>query len=461
MGMHRGDTENEATSEYDFEMDFEDSLLPSLKKTSPKEQKAVRVLRTIFASPGPIDARLDTVWIDGLRGIACILVVFSHWSGYAGIEQDPVFGATSTYTGTVYRQWYRLPIFRWVFCSADSAVSLFFIISGYVLSKKSLKHISDKEYEKFVMTLSSTALRRIPRLWIPASLCSLTGMIIIKQGFRRQFLYIVPESSSSIQELWNWFIECAKLSNPLAFHDVLTSSLYEFTLWTIPIEYLGSIAVFVSLLIMCRARKPYRQLFYIVAGLQVMLLRKTCHLSMFFAGMFFAELDSDIGAQSTTTGLINHVLLLLCVWLCQIPKEMSVFSGYTTPGWTFLYHIVPTSMAERFWNSVATVMLFFIAPRISWLKKALETRLCQFLGRISFSLYLIHFQFNDVFGRPHFSPWLIRVAEQHGFLVNFALFFLWWGTMLPLVFLLASWHQRWVDRGAVKFARWLESVITS
>ena len=219
----------------DFEIEDEPLLTnadTAIKKVLPQRQSALRkLLGVIFASPPVDETRQETAWVDGLRGCAALLVVFSHWGGYAGVEQDPVYGAQPIFPDNLhdYHQWYRLPIFRWVFCSADSAVSIFFIISGFVLSRKSFKYINAGEYDKFITTLSSTAFRRIPRLWIPASISSLLGMIIIKQGYRTDYLYITPDSSTSLQEVVNWMRECAQMLNPFTFYDTLTTSKYEFT----------------------------------------------------------------------------------------------------------------------------------------------------------------------------------------------------------------------------------------
>ena len=233
-------------------------------------------------------------------------------------------------------------------------------------------------------------------------------------------------------------------------------------LWTIPIEYLGSMAVFLSLVMLCRVRrKTIRRLVFATFAVQTMLLRRQCHYTMFFAGMIFADLSLDAGnMDSTILQIIWTLCFIFAIWVCQIPKQTSFTSPVTTPGWTFLYDMVHTDTIERFWNSVGSILLFFVASRIHWLKRTLESGFCQFLGRISFSLYLLHFQFNDVFGRPHFSPWLIRVSKD-SYVIALLTSLLWWSIMLTTVFFLSAWHERWIDRGAVKFSKLLERVIMS
>lgn len=225
-----------AADKDDFELE-ESSLvapfLPDAENVDPIELDASshadsrrpgrfrQCLRSLFASTPETHGRhnSDTAWLDGLRGCASLLVVFVHWQGYAGFDGGPVYGARSVEPDSTesFEEWYRLPCFRWIYSSADAAVSIFFIISGFVLTRKSLHLMRQRRYDEFIKTLSSTVFRRIIRLWIPSTLASLSGLVVIQLRYREKYFYPQPEDHSILSELLLWALESIRLLNPYSF----------------------------------------------------------------------------------------------------------------------------------------------------------------------------------------------------------------------------------------------------
>ena len=98
--------------------------------------------------------------LNGLRGIAAFIVTIYHgmaaygpsiWYGY-GVGQN--FGL------------HQLPVVR-AFFDGSSMVFLFYIVSGYVLSLKPLTFIKRGEFGRAFQVLSSSALCRPIRLFLP------------------------------------------------------------------------------------------------------------------------------------------------------------------------------------------------------------------------------------------------------------------------------------------------------
>lgn len=454
---------------------IEYSALPTLERSTNEPQ-------TINALPFPVSSvttqessnRSATAWLDGLRGCAALAVVFGHWSGFAGFDGAPVYGAHSL-NDTVsmqFDEWYRLPIFRWLYASADAAVSTFFIISGYVLTRKFLGYLHERNYRTFATSLSSTVLRRVLRLWLPTVLTAFTGMLLSVTGFRNRYQGMYPLSSETtfLRELILWFKESIMFLNPfIYFQKDIHASRWEATLWTIPIEYAGSGYCFLMMVALTRVHKALiRRIILLVCAINGILYEQIWWMTLFSIGIIFADLSISESSPSIIKTsksrlcktLILHFSLILAFWLIQAPREPSFFYFVTIPGYAFLYKIVPSSVSGRFWSSVGSVLLFHCSENIDWLRHTFEARFCQFLGRISFSLYLIHFQYNDLVYWGALSPFISSLAARSGVFGPYIHFLCYIGIMLPSVFLISSWHERWIDRGAIRFARWIEQCST-
>lgn len=104
-----------------------------------------------------------TSYLDGLRGVAALFVVFHHYAiNFTTTAQD---GWHTGEPGS--HDWFFLfPLVR-VIHSGRFMVILFFNISGYVLSLQGLKLIRSGDKEKLLDSLASSVFRRWIRLHIP------------------------------------------------------------------------------------------------------------------------------------------------------------------------------------------------------------------------------------------------------------------------------------------------------
>jgi hypothetical protein len=125
-------------------------LLPSFIFASEREK-----LRNRGKSP--------TAWVDGLRGIAAYIVSIHHYvlpffvdhfHGYAPPQHPYIV---------------NLPFIR-LFSAGDPMVSIFFAISGFALTYKTVKYLHQKRplpYQQLHQSLSSSVARRYLRLFLP------------------------------------------------------------------------------------------------------------------------------------------------------------------------------------------------------------------------------------------------------------------------------------------------------
>lgn len=122
------------------------ALVPSFLWTRRKERK-------LYA----------TSYLDGLRGVAALFVVFHHYAlNFTASSQDGWHSGEPA-----SHDWFFLfPLVR-VIHSGRFMVIIFFIISGYVLSLQGLKLARSGETEKLLDSLASSVFRRWIRLHLP------------------------------------------------------------------------------------------------------------------------------------------------------------------------------------------------------------------------------------------------------------------------------------------------------
>ena len=133
------------------------------------------------------------------------------------------------------------------------------------------------------------------------------------------------------------------------------------------------------------------------------------------------------------------------------------------PGFEILRSLTPTILNlqdhSRFWWNLAGVLLLFSISQLPRLKRLLEARFSQYLGKIAFSLYLVHEFCLILFG---LSLQELMISVTAGLeprtnpFVYWALCGVWYIAFTALVFAVAAQVERWVDGPSVRFARWLE-----
>lgn len=209
MHLARDDEEKGEHAEDDFDI-LEDDPLAS---TAPVKTTRSRHWLLRLYSPGPnytSKVRHDTAWINGLRGLAALLILSSSWHELVQFDRVGTFGSVmaNAEEPKAMLQWYRLPIVRWLYASQDAVISLFFIISGYVLSQPFLQLIRRGEPTLVVNGLASATFRRCLRLWIPSTIAFFTGFVLVIAGLRDgpAFPYYTDMKESSFGHELSWFL---------------------------------------------------------------------------------------------------------------------------------------------------------------------------------------------------------------------------------------------------------------
>ncbi|TKA26029.1 hypothetical protein B0A50_05541 [Salinomyces thailandicus] len=391
--------------------------------------------------PGP------TAYLDGLRGWAAFCVALMHLFVYTHDWVELCYDAPLL-DGTRNDSLLTLPIIRLPFTGGHFSVMLFFIISGYVVPRRLLVLLHENRRTDFLDAVQSAVIRRPVRLFMPVILSTLC-LWIIWHVFAIHTPW-PPHKDTFMQEAWSWYYDILKFVYVWR-PDRLLFTYYNIHSWTIPVEYRGSMTLIIWLL-MTSSLNPRSRVWITVGVIWYLVFAAPGAMyATFFAGMVTAELDllanptpdteklappSAPPSKSTTTtnnlltsltpgprrlNLLLHLLLLVGLWLASIPSSDSMNKEAvlsTCPGWPTLSPLVPTTYEDGTPQTYRWFFLFFAAyftlysiKNIPWLRRLFETPPMLYLGRHSFSLYLVHGPLIGLFSERLFLLTGVKIPE--------------------------------------------------
>jgi peptidoglycan/LPS O-acetylase OafA/YrhL len=440
------------------------------------------VLRpAIFTRGGPRKQLRPTAYLDGLRGFAAFMVYWQHHQVWARVGQAMVEGNVIEngfgYEGKYY--FISLPGIRNLFASGHLAVAIFFAISGYVLSAKPMALIQAREFVKLEDSVASALFRRWLRLYIPSVATTLIYMTTW-HVFGIWTAY-PPHESSFSAELLKYYYEFKNFS--FVFRQGGDAWFtYNFHLWSIPVEFKGSIAIYTTQIALSRASTNARLWLQVALIFYFLYVVNGWSFSMFITGMLLCDLESLARRKELPAFFsmfkahkktIAYSLFVISIYLSGVPAsnpDPDVLRR--TPGWYYLSFLVPGAVQDYkwfflFWSATA---LMIAIPHIAWLKRFFENRFCQYLGRISFSLYLVHgpilWTLSDRlylalgWERPNniegLVDWINLYPIARTGIFGFELaFFLPHLIILPLTLYSAEITTKMFDDPAIRFPQWL------
>ncbi|KZL81767.1 acyltransferase [Colletotrichum incanum] len=429
----------------------------SLRKSSPAERMhqfqvsieapldAPAQLRPVQLRPA--NPRPATSYLDGLRGIAALFVYTYHFS--MALEGKRLRHGYGPHNSSLL----SLPVLRLVRHSGPAMVSIFFAISGYVLSVGPLRHARRRQWDKLLAYISGAVLTRPIRLFLPSILLTVASLVLACLGYYElsaremcpppsppsssysqecDFYPVTPPHLASVRDqVADWFgFVVRDLANPWDWEAGLRpASAYGLHLWTVGAELRCSMALFAVLATLL----PCPQ-FLVRAGLWLALLVfcalwQRWDMVAFLAGLGLAVGDADendndtqqddggllesgtsqndhvpgrSGASLTATAirrLIPNVSLLASLWLCSYPDV----GGHEAWGFRLLASI---SSDRKLWHTSGAALMLWSTRRVRFIRHLLSSFIMiQFLGRISFALYLVHEPLLQVWGWPWARSW--------------------------------------------------------
>jgi peptidoglycan/LPS O-acetylase OafA/YrhL len=349
--------------------------------------------------------------LDGLRGVAALLVVFHHFCcaflpQYAAALTDHTSWLVDTPLG--------------IFVNGPFSVSIFFVLSGFVVARAAAK-----SRDPFYVNLPLRYLR----LALPA-----TASVILAWGL----LTLMPTAAMHLNELRPspWLSPPAVLQQqiPDVFHALYHGFVEIFktgdsgfnnVLWTMQIEAVGSMAIYLFYSVKnSRARK-------VIAILTGMAMLLYPNYLCFVLGALMMEQWSvgRLKYGSPIAALFAGILL-----------------GFPAPGFERRLHIpylwhthgaLAIGEKSSLIAPLAAALILYAVLNLAPLQRMLSSRVPKYLGRVSFPLYLFHvpllytiFSVVYVWVKPSSSLFLLPL---------FAAF-------LGCSFALASAGEAWIDK---------------
>lgn len=301
--------------------------------------------------------------LDGLRGIAALAVVFSHLEPMIFTALHGTYAPSGYFSSGFY-----------LFASGTLAVAIFFVLSGFVLILKF------EEGDKNALAIG--AVKRYFRLAPPIIVAMIiTYLLVASIGFQ-------TSQVASMIGGHDWL--SSQTQSPLGILEALSAGLFSpllggmphnGVLWTMNIEFVGGVALFGFAALFYQSRIYW--LFVLIGIVIAVELFGVfgIHFSMFLIGSLL------IRHRTTTWPAVTLVLIPLGLylggmrtWHPNIVAAQAILGGDGSLAFTIQIAL----------NSLGAIMIVCCALFCEPFKKILSAGWAMYLGKISFSLYLVH-----------------------------------------------------------------------
>lgn len=434
------------------------------------------------ATAKPRKVNHPTAFLDGMRGIAALLVFIDHLS-YSSHDVHTAWGAGEP---GQHREFLRLPFVRF-FYNGGAMVSIFYIVSGYALSYKPVRQMRAHDWPNLMHTISSSVFRRALRLYLPCLASTFLIVLLVRTGIyewtrsiaddRDRLPYIheihLQRFDNSSEQFWDWAYKMWYIFDPFSFGTMDRMIDIDGHLWTIPMEFRSSLILYLTQAGLARM-KPLLRLASLVALIIFCLFKDRWEMVLFYFGFFFAEVDFTRNSIASNNALVPDSMLGFLPILPQSKRLRNGFwlvvflagiylggqpaqKGEEGAGWATLTALIPLFISQkaRFWCSWGAVLLVWSTCNAPFLQLIFNNGPVQYLGNISFALYLVHGMCNHTvaYGIMDISWRLFgrdtAFRKEMGFCIAAAV-------NIMVVICVADLFWRVVDIPVVRFTKWLE-----
>ena len=321
------------------------------------------------------------LYLESVRGIAAFAVVVSHLT-FAFAYPDPT--GTPTTPGELSsdaRTGLRLAF--WPIGDGRLAVAVFFVLSGIVLSQGYLRTFRASD-------LRSACVRRYFRLAVPSLVSVLLACGLWKAGAMSNATAADQLRGEGVPTSWltrmnqpdpNWNAAVREATWDIFFGppDYPPAKLYNSVLWTMRVEFYGSLLVFGFLAVFGRHARASA---FAVALTVLMAAAGYVLPALFAAGVWISlarrERPDHTAPVVVAVPLVLAALALGGMYSYHLPRLALI------PLFNAVYDSLDVAPAAA---AVLLVGAVAFCPRLAAL---LEARPFVWLGKISFGLYLIH-----------------------------------------------------------------------
>jgi len=368
----------------------------------------------------PVQAGRKLPQLDGLRGWACLIVVFFHYC-IALIYRER-FGAEPI---RALVQPFPLGLLS----AGDFCVHVFFVLSGIVLSLPYLRMERGAPSEK----LRSAMVRRPFRLlgmMLPVLIAAyLLGYGMPPADFMKFSGYAAPtpDVGTFLSDLFT-----APFSRGQAYVPPF---------WTLWYELYGSLGLFAGLWLMQGMGFPRRLILY---GVGVLLLHGSAFLD-FLAGAAIAEamVAGIFPVRSVRSIWAVSLVTVAGLFLACYNNELGTTHAAPNVLFTILKWFAPLT-------SWAALLVVVGVVNLASFQRLLSARPVQFLGHISYAHYAIHWLVIYSIAAP-LAVWL---RKSQGMEIAGA-WSIGWIACAPVCLGLGWAATQWIDEPAIRLSKWI------
>lgn len=304
------------------------------------------------------------VALDGLRGVAALVVVVWHCSlGFF----PQITGLFETFPPS--QSWVGKPWF--ILINGGAAVVFFFVLSGFVLTVRALA-TGDS------LQITTGLIKRWPRLAIPITISTLVSWVFFYFD-----LYDFKDAGALSGSPWLSRFSYATevpydrsiidaISQGLFFTFFRGDSYFNSSLWTIRYEFIGSLIVFSLAYFMISIKMRGMLIFYLWSMVFIVCFYISPYYISFLLGLLISMIYPYVRGQRAAIMISCCFAGLFCI-------------SYVAPVGPF---VVFEGIGNIYIQSVGAGLIIIacaeITPRGLFLKGA------RLLGEMSFPLYLMH-----------------------------------------------------------------------
>jgi peptidoglycan/LPS O-acetylase OafA/YrhL len=368
------------------------------------------------------------LYLEGLRGVAALMVLFLHLQlGFYSYLYADLARATQHWPGGLGGS--VVLIFSAIF-DGRLAVRIFWVLSAYVICLGLFRAGPGRA------NLIGTAAKRYFRLLGPCAVSVLVVFGLARFGYL--FHSALPEGNYWLDPYYQ-IVPNLYLALKSAFWSVYFSVPQPFIfnppLWSIKGEMYGSLFCFALFGVL--GQSPRRFMAYPLV-LLVLLLLKIPFLLCFFVGFVLCDYDHSV-SQADGLGLVRRAEK----WIFQFPVWAEGLFWLTVLGGKYL--LLQVGVTNDPANVVMSALLVYLVLRVGAVQSLLSAKPLVWLGKISFSLYLLHVPVLFSLGCWLYLKYPPLLGESF-----------WVCVVVTVVSLgLAALFQRWVDAPSVRLARWV------
>jgi peptidoglycan/LPS O-acetylase OafA/YrhL len=326
-------------------------------------------------------------YIDGMRGLAVLIVLFGHLIAAFYPVLFPYPGVLPVSLDDLATQPLLIKAFVFtpliIFYNGIFSVMIFLIISGYVISY----NCSNKKDENYI---TASFFKRYFRLTIPILFSCVISYFLLKVG---GFFNIQASLASHSPWLTQYYTCDANFFNMIKFvlydeyfgHPLEDLRCYGNVLWMMYVILLGSFLVYAFYALFARASSRLRIFIYI--GLIIIFSKS--YLLAVILGMILFDMDANNVSRN-----VNKIILLIMLLsgICLGSLIRFDFPFYTILNIDFMKNYFGGLFYLLiFYYIIGAFLLFFALSRLSFSIKVFSSKVAVYIGKISFSIYLLHF----------------------------------------------------------------------